>query len=87
MCLILLCHVLVPAVIVRVEHAVCGGFAAAKADPAGCPAQAPVLRASAPALAPTPPTCLTIEDISIAPSTCNPEADLLYQETWDAYWA
>jgi hypothetical protein len=43
--------------------------------------------ASAPALAPAPPTCLTIEDISIAPSTYNPEADPLYQETWDAYWA
>ncbi len=34
---------LVPAVIVDVEHAVCGGPAAAKADPAGNSAQTPVL--------------------------------------------
>jgi hypothetical protein len=43
--------------------------------------------ASAPALAPASSTCLTIEDISIAPSAYNPEADPLYQETWDTYWA
>jgi hypothetical protein len=43
--------------------------------------------ASAPALAPAPSTCLTIEDISIVPSAYNLEADPLYQETWDAYWA
>jgi hypothetical protein len=43
--------------------------------------------ASAPTLAPAPSTCLTIEDIAIVPSEYNPEADPLYQETWDTYWA
>jgi hypothetical protein len=43
--------------------------------------------ASAPALAPASSTGLTIEDIVIVPSEYNPEADPLYQETWDAYWA
>ncbi len=46
--------------------------------------------ASAPDLAPAPPetsTRVTIEDIRIEPVFHNPESDLEYGETWDAYWA
>ncbi len=43
--------------------------------------------ASAPALASAPSTCLTVEDIAIAPLYHNPESIPGYQESWDDYWA